>query len=115
MQKTIQYKFWLEGDGEMLFGSGAAVLLELIDELGSLSSAAKELGMSYRRAWGRLKKLEESLGENLVVKVGGNKKGYRLSETGKQFILSYRAAEKQMDKAAKAAMKNHFQWLEKNS
>ncbi|KAF1073731.1 winged helix-turn-helix domain-containing protein [Halodesulfovibrio sp. MK-HDV] len=109
--KRVKYKLWLEKDGEMLFGSGGAVLLEQIDALGSLSGASKELGMSYRRAWGRLKKLEESIGEDLVTKVGGNKKGYRLTETGRRFITSYREAEKKMDQAAQKIMKDCFNWV----
>ncbi|MEZ0576323.1 winged helix-turn-helix domain-containing protein [Halodesulfovibrio aestuarii] len=107
----VRYKFWLEKDGEMLFGTGGAVLLEKIDALGSLSGASKELGMSYRRAWGRLKKLEQSIGEDLVTKVGGNKKGYRLTETGRRFVSSYREAEKKMDKAAQGILKSCFGWV----
>ncbi|WP_175566012.1 winged helix-turn-helix domain-containing protein [Halodesulfovibrio marinisediminis] len=107
----MKYKFWLEKNGDILFGSGGAVLLEKIDALGSLSGASKELGMSYRRAWGRLKKLEETIGDDLVVKVGGNKKGYRLSETGRQFLTSYREAEKKMDEAAQNIMKHCFDWV----
>lgn len=110
-EKRVKYKFWLEKNGDMLFGSGGAVMLEKIDALGSLSGASKELGMSYRRAWGRLKKLEESLGEDLVTKVGGNKKGYRLTETGRRFIISYREAERKMDEAAQEVMKSCFDWV----
>lgn len=112
MHKTrVRFKFWLEEDGEILFGSGGTVLLEQIDALGSLSGASKELGMSYRRAWGRLKKLEETIGEDLVTKVGGNKKGYRLTETGRRFVESYREAEKKMDEAAQDCMQNFFNWV----
>lgn len=110
-QKSVKYKFWLEEDGNLLFGSGGAVLLEQIDALGSLSGASKELGMSYRRAWGRLKKLEEYIGEALVTKVGGNKKGYRLTETGRRFVQSFRDAEKEMDFAAADVLKKHFGWV----
>lgn len=110
-EKSVKYKIWLEKNGEMLFGSGGAVLLEQVDACGSLSGASKELGMSYRRAWGRLKKLEESLGEDLVIKVGGNKKGYRLTETGRRFITSYREAEQKMDQVAQEIMKDCFHWV----
>lgn len=110
-KKSVRYKFWLEEDGNLLFGSGGAVLLEQIDALGSLSGASKELGMSYRRAWGRLKKLEECIGESLVTKVGGNKKGYRLTETGRRFVHSFREAEKEMDSAAVDVLTKHFGWV----
>jgi molybdate transport system regulatory protein len=46
-----------------------------------------------------------------VTKVGGNKKGYRLTETGRRFITSYREAEKKMDQAAQKIMKDCFNWV----
>ena len=40
-------KVWLKQEGKNFLGSGKARLLELIDKTGSISKAAKELGMSY--------------------------------------------------------------------
>ena len=36
---------------EIAIGPGKAELLRLIEEMGSISAAAREMGMSYRRAW----------------------------------------------------------------
>ena len=107
----VRFKFWLEVNGVTIFGAGGAVLLEKIEATGSLSGAAAALGMSYRRAWGRLKKLEEAIGDNLVVKTGGNKKGYQLSGTGRQFLTSYREAAGKMTEAAQDVSRNCFGWI----
>ena len=41
----------LDWNGQKRFGPGKARLLELIAEHGSISAAARAMGMSYRRAW----------------------------------------------------------------
>ena len=68
----IKSKIWLEADGRMIFSDGRLALLEAVDELGSLSLAARRLGMSYRAAWGLLKVTERALGAPLLdVTIGG--------------------------------------------
>ena len=71
----IRTKVWIDDDtGNVIFGSGREYMLEAIDRLGSMNKAAKELGMSYRALWGRIKSTEERLGaEVLVRKAGGGK------------------------------------------
>ncbi|QJT11338.1 ModE family transcriptional regulator [Oceanidesulfovibrio marinus] len=73
----------------MLFGSGRAQLLLKIREYGSLKKAAEAMGISYRAAWGKLKKTEEVLGEPLVEKYGGNRAGYSLSPLGERLMAAY--------------------------
>jgi len=45
-------KVWLETKEGYIFGEGPFELLSKIEECGTLSGAAQELGMSYRHAWG---------------------------------------------------------------
>ncbi len=73
---------WLETDKGLLFGPGRAELLECIERLGSLRKAADDLGMSYRAAWGKIKRTEEALGYKLIDKAGSYKEGYRLTPVG---------------------------------
>ncbi|MEW5935428.1 MAG: LysR family transcriptional regulator, partial [Bacillota bacterium] len=69
-------KVWLEDGGRMVFGEGAYQLLAGIRRHGSLSGAAGELRMSYRMAWGVIRKLEGRLGYPLVEsRVGGEEGG----------------------------------------
>jgi len=74
---------WLETEKGLFFGPGRAELLDLIERFGSLRKAAEELGMSYRAAWGKIKKTEEVLGLKLIDKAGSYKEGYRLTDTGR--------------------------------
>lgn len=97
----MKMKIWLELEGEIAFGLGSALLLRQIEKTGSLAGAAKELKMSYRAAWGRLKKVQNSLGCSLVEKQGGNKAGYSLTEHGRKLLDAYekcvREAERSVD------------------
>lgn len=70
----VRYKIWLEDNGPV-FGDGVAALLLAIDQLGSLNQAAVGLKMSYRQAWGKIKKTEERLGIKLVETKRGGKRG----------------------------------------
>jgi molybdate transport system regulatory protein len=85
----VKLKIWMEKDGKLLFGRGRENLLLAIDEAGSLSKAAKILGMSYRAAWGRLRASEERLGVRLVKKGGQKVRGMQLTEEGKEFLKKY--------------------------
>jgi hypothetical protein len=44
-------KVWVEKDGKMLMGWGRATPLERIDELGSISAAARSMELSHRNTW----------------------------------------------------------------
>src|SRR5688572_2352006 len=48
-------KLWLESEGRLALSDYRLRLLELIEERESLADAAGELGLSYRRAWGKIK------------------------------------------------------------
>lgn len=69
------FKLWLEHDGEYVFGPGAYGLLHAIHSTGSLTQAAKDLKMSYRYAWGILKKIEAKLDAKLIESYKGGKEG----------------------------------------
>ena len=51
MKYKIKSRIWIEADGEILLGEGRVALLHAINDLGSLSKAAKSLNMSYKKAW----------------------------------------------------------------
>jgi molybdate transport system regulatory protein len=72
---AIRAKIWIEDDtGKVVFGRGRYRILDAIDRLGSLQSAAKELKMSYRAVWCRIKASEERIGAPLVERVGNGSK-----------------------------------------
>jgi molybdate transport system regulatory protein len=86
---TVRMHLWLESENGLHFGLGRALLLAKIQEHGSLRRAAEELGMSYRAAWGKIKKSEEILGVKLITQGGSKKEGCQLSEAGQRFMESY--------------------------
>ena len=76
-------------------GPGKVALLESIVSNGSISSAARNLGMSYRKAWKLIKEINDASYKNIVVTNTGGKGigGARVSEEGKKFIKSFRKIE----------------------
>lgn len=76
-------------------GPGKMDLLEAIEKAGSLTSAAKDLGMSYRRAWLLLDELNRSLRKPAVASAKGGEHGGGsvLTEQGRALLEVYRRIE----------------------
>lgn len=91
----IRSKLWIEVDGEPVFGRGRRFLLEAIDKYGSINQAAKQVNLSYRKAWSYIKAMEERLGIKLVETTTGGKNGggAKLTEEAKEFIKKYESIE----------------------
>jgi len=87
----------LKKDGKFVLGEGREELLELIDKKGSISEASKAMNMSYRHAWGKVKKIEEVIGKEVIKSQrGGDKnKGSVLTRTGKKLLSDYRELKKE--------------------
>jgi molybdate transport system regulatory protein len=84
----IKAKFWIENRGEVVLGGGKTALLLAVDQFGSIQRAADEFGMSYRHAWGVIKKIEQRAGFKIVdTKLGGKDGGgAQLTPKGKAFV-----------------------------
>jgi molybdate transport system regulatory protein len=92
-------KVWLEYKGEPLVGKGGAKILETIQDVESISKAAKKAEMSYRYVWNYLAKLEKRLGEPVVKTFKGGSKGGGgaiLTDLGKKLLNEYYRAENYM-------------------
>ncbi len=76
-------------------GPGKIMLMELISKHGSISSAGKEMGMSYRRAWLLVDEINRIFREPLVEKQmgGSGGGGARLTKLGRDVVSRYRAIE----------------------
>lgn len=83
-------------------GPGKVALLEGIARTGSLSAAARELGMSYRRGWMLVNELNLGFESRLVeLSVGGRTGGgARLTPLGERMLRRYRALERKVDRMA---------------
>jgi len=82
----MRLHLWLETENGIIFGLGRQKLLECIRSGLSLKTAAEHLGMSYRAAWGKIKRTEKLLGIKLIEKQAGNRSGYQLSPAGEMLM-----------------------------
>ncbi len=85
----LRLHVWFERNEQIFLGIGRAMLLDKIEQYGSLRQAATEMKMSYRAAWGKLKAAEESIGKPLVQKVKGKGQRYELTPVGRQLCKQF--------------------------
>jgi molybdate transport system regulatory protein len=89
-------------------GPGKVNLLEGILETGSLSAAARKLGMSYRRAWMLLDSLNRSFRKPLTAAIVGGHGGggVQLTPLGLRVIGEYRELEADIQRLAGRRLKS---------
>jgi molybdate transport repressor ModE-like protein len=105
----VKAKVWLTLGERTLFGEGKAALLEAVDRLGSLRSAAQSMDMSYRHAWGLLRELDEAAGFAFLEHSGsGPRTNLRLTEEGRRFIAAYRRFRAPLDALVAAEFRRVF-------
>ncbi|MEK6743183.1 MAG: LysR family transcriptional regulator [Nitrospirota bacterium] len=100
MQKShneldVRSKIWIEVDGEPVFGRGRRLLLDAIDSHGSINQAAKEVGVSYRKALSHIQAMEQRLGIALVVRHAGGRNGggATLTPEAREFLKKFESME----------------------
>lgn len=76
-------------------GPGKAALVDAIGSTGSISAAAREMSMSYRRAWDLVETMNRCFREPLVETVTGGKGGggAQVTPFGREVVRRYRAME----------------------
>lgn len=86
-----KFNVWLEHDGHVVLSPWRVQLLEAIAATGSISAAAKQLNVPYRRAWEKVQEIEQGLGAPVVVTaVGGTGGGgASLTPEAKQAIAQF--------------------------
>jgi molybdate transport repressor ModE-like protein len=90
-------KIWLETDEGYVFGPGVYNLLKAIKDKGTLKEASQSLDMSYRFAWGLIKKAEDKLGVSLIEASKGGRQGggsSRITDLGEHFITDFEKIQK---------------------
>ena len=102
----LNYKLWLSSvTGEGIIEEDRYKLLQLIKERGSLKAASEEMKISYRKAWGDLKKAEELLGYELIIRHRGGKAGGEslLTDKAIKLLEAYNELHIRMDDAVEKA------------
>ena len=92
----LQGSLWLSVAGQSVGGRGRFALLGLIDACGSISQAARRMGMTYKNAWDAVDAMNTAAGEPLVVRsVGGRGGGgARLTARGHQLVARFEEVER---------------------
>ena len=91
---------------EIAIGPGKAELLRLIEEMGSISAAAREMGMSYRRAWTLVETMNGAFREPVVeAAIGGRGGGgAQVTDFGREALNRYLAMEEKAVRSVTAEM-----------
>jgi molybdate transport system regulatory protein len=90
------------------FGPGKARLLETIEAMGSIRSAAAAMGMSYRRAWLLVQDMEAMMGAPVISAAAGGVRGggASLTKLGRMLLDKYRAIEQTATRSAAAELRS---------
>jgi len=88
----VNGSLWVESNGERFFGPGPVELLEKIEKTGSINQAARQMQMSYKKAWEIINALNTNAGHPYVVTQTGGASGggSTITEEAKAMIAWYR-------------------------
>lgn len=88
-----RFNLWIENEGVVVLSPWRVALLEAIDASGSITAAAEQLNVPYRRAWEKVQEIEAGLGFKIVdTAVGGaGGGGAHLTEAGREAVARFRA------------------------
>ena len=94
-------------------GPGKAELIARIAQTGSISAAARAMGMSYRRAWQLVEALNRDFREPIVITaVGGTRGGgARITPFGRRRVAAFRAMEAKASAAIAADLQRFHKHL----
>jgi molybdate transport system regulatory protein len=89
---TTQASVWIEKDGELYLGGGRAMLLERLEQLGSIAAAARSMGLTYRNAWLWIDAMNRLATSPVVEKItGGTGGGHaQLTDEGRKAVAEYK-------------------------
>lgn len=83
---------WIESSKGPLMGLGRLRLLEEINKSGSITSAAKAIGLSYRQAWELIDSMNKRIDKPFVLTTSGGRGGggAKLTEEGILMLKQYK-------------------------
>ena len=99
---AVQFRIRITKGDDIAIGPGKVDLLEAIGATGSITAAAKRLGMSYRRAWLLIDTMNRCFRKPVIEAEAGGRRGggTRVTPTGREVIRLYRAVERKSQRAA---------------
>jgi molybdate transport system regulatory protein len=95
VRPELKVKLQIYCGREIAMGPGKADLLDAIAREGSISAAARTMGMSYRRAWLLVDTMNRCWSEALVETGPGSpgRSGAHVTEFGRRVLASYRVMQ----------------------
>ena len=110
MSEFPRATFRIEFGPEKRLGPGKVRLLECVSETGSISAAARKMGMSYRRAWLLIEEINGLVGGSAVETAAGGSGGggTQLTALGMRLVEAYRAIEREADVIVSDRLKGIF-------
>lgn len=92
----VRNRIWIEGSEGTFLGNGRIQLLDAIHKTGSIKQAAKDLKMSYRKAWSLLESMNRQAREAYIVKSTGGEGGGGtvVTEAGLKAIKQFRELDR---------------------
>ena len=98
---SCRLRIRIKAGKDIALGPGKVDLLEAIERTGSISAGARELGLSYRRAWDLVDTMNHCFKHPLVTRVKGGKGGggAQLTVEGRHILDLYRTMETKALKA----------------
>lgn len=104
----IKSRIWIEKDGVPFLGFGRIKLLKKVDEKKSINAAAKEMNMSYSKAWKLINDINQYTEKPVIIKnIGGkNGGGTVLTDYGKKLINSFENINQNCMKYLETEFKN---------
>ncbi len=90
---------WIESPAGRFLGKGRVELLEKIMEHGSISKAAKAMGMTYKKSWDLISSMNSQSAMPLVLTQtgGGGGGGAVVTEAGQQAISLFKGLRQRLD------------------
>jgi len=115
MIPRVQFRLRFSRGDDIAVGPGKVDLLEAIEASGSISAAARSLGMSYRRAWLLVDTMNRCFRAPLVEAEAGGKRGggARLTRLGAEVIERYRRIERDAARAGAADIRALARWVKR--
>jgi len=100
MAMQVYGGIWMGRDQDAQISDVRISLLEKIGETGSITQAAKAVGISYKTAWDAVDAMQNLSGEALVESLSGGKGGggTRLTEAGQKLVQTYRMIQKEHER-----------------
>jgi molybdate transport system regulatory protein len=96
------------GEDLPFFGPGRLQLLEHIEATGSINQAAKNMGMSYKKAWKMISSMNEQAVKPLIItQTGGSSGGGAIiTDEGHEIMQYYQALHKRFEAFLELESKN---------